>query len=110
MKENNNKTLWGRAPVIIRAIIVGILVGMIAANIWPVFLATLRMPAGAAAEVAFLAVYAWWAAGGGPPARFKLQRAENFRVGGHSRSAHRTDYFRRRVLVTKGIVNGLVGE
>jgi membrane protease YdiL (CAAX protease family) len=76
-----HKTLWGRVPVIIRAIIVGILVGMIAANIWPIFLVTLRMPAGAVAEVAFLVAYAWWAAGGGPPARFKLQRAENFRVG-----------------------------
>lgn len=84
MNDNDNKTLWGRVPVIIRAIIVGIVVGIIAANIWLILLVTLRMPAAAAAEVAFLLVYAWWAAGGGPPARFKLQRAENFRVGAPS--------------------------
>jgi membrane protease YdiL (CAAX protease family) len=74
-------TPWGRVPVIIRAVIVGIFVGMIAANVWSILLLTLRMPTAAVVEVAFLVVYVWWAAGGGPPARFKPQRTENFRIG-----------------------------
>lgn len=72
--------LWGRLPLIVRAIISGLLVGMIAANIWPIFLLKLGMPAAAGAEVAFLAVYVWWAAGGGPPKRFKATRADYFRA------------------------------
>jgi membrane protease YdiL (CAAX protease family) len=80
MSEENTKSLWGRVPVIIRAVIGGILVGMIAANIWPVFLLTLGMPLAAAGEVAFLALYVWWASGGGAPARFKALRADYFRV------------------------------
>jgi membrane protease YdiL (CAAX protease family) len=81
MNENDDKTLWGRVPVIIRAVIVGIFVGMIAANVWPILLLTLGMPTAAVVEVTFLIVYVWWVAGGGPPARFKPQRAENFRIG-----------------------------
>src|SRR5208283_1647816 len=66
--------------VIIRAVIGGILIGMLATNIWPIFLTALGMPIAAAAEVAFLALYVWWAAGGGAPARFKAVRADYFRV------------------------------
>jgi len=81
MSEEHTKSLWGRVPVIIRAVIGGVLVGMIAANIWPVLLLTLAMPLAAAVEVAFLALYVWWASGGGAPARFKSLRAEYFRAG-----------------------------
>jgi membrane protease YdiL (CAAX protease family) len=80
MSEENTQSLWGRVPIIIRAIIGGLLVGMIAANIWPIFLVTLGMPAAAGVELIFLALYVWWAAGGGPPARFKALRADRFRV------------------------------
>jgi membrane protease YdiL (CAAX protease family) len=61
-------------------VVVGILIGMIAANVWPIFLVKLGMPLAAGAEAAFLALYVWWAAGGGPPARFRAQRADYFRV------------------------------
>jgi len=86
MTEGNSNSVWGRMPVVIRAVIGGILVGMIAANIWPILLVALGMPIAAVAEVAFLALYTWWAAGGGAPARFKATRADYFRVRPLSRA------------------------
>ncbi|MDP9007304.1 MAG: CPBP family intramembrane metalloprotease [Pseudomonadota bacterium] len=80
MSQEDIKSLWSRVPVIIRAVIGGILVGMIAANIWPILLLKIGMPTAAGAELIFLALYVWWAAGGGPPARFKAVRADYFRV------------------------------
>lgn len=68
-------------PVIIRAVIVGLLVAMIAINIWLVFLYKLNMPKAAFAEVAFLAIYIWWFSGGGPPKSLKSARAHAFRAG-----------------------------
>ncbi|HEY2145337.1 MAG TPA: CPBP family intramembrane glutamic endopeptidase [Steroidobacteraceae bacterium] len=85
--------LWNRLPVIVRAVIGGLLIGMIAANIWPVFLFTLGMPLAALVEIAFLALYMWWAAGNGPPKSLKLARA---------------DYFRRRSLSAKQWFWGLI--
>jgi membrane protease YdiL (CAAX protease family) len=70
----------GRIPVIVRAVVVGILIGLIAANVWPLLLLKLGMPVAAAAEALFLVLYIWWAAGGGPPARWRAIRAGNFRV------------------------------
>jgi len=74
-----SRSLWSRVPVIVRAVINGILVGLIAANVWPLLLIKLGAPVASAAEVVFLAVYMWWASGGGPPARFKVVRADYFR-------------------------------
>ncbi len=71
--------MWSRIPVIVRAVIVGILVGLIAANLWPVFLFKLGMPVAAGAEALFLLAYIWWVRGGGPPRAWKAARAENFR-------------------------------
>lgn len=70
----------GRIPVIVRAVVVGILIGLVAANVWPLLLLKLGMPIAAAAEALFLALYVWWAAGGGPPRAWRAARAENFRV------------------------------
>jgi membrane protease YdiL (CAAX protease family) len=70
----------GRIPVIVRAVVVGVVIGLVAANVWPLLLLKLGMPMAAAAEALFLAAYIWWAAGGGPPARWRAVRAENFRV------------------------------
>jgi membrane protease YdiL (CAAX protease family) len=80
MSQTETKNPWVRIPVIIRAVVGGILVGMIAANIWPILLLKLGMPTAAAGELVFLALYVWWAAGGGPPVRFKASRADYFRV------------------------------
>jgi membrane protease YdiL (CAAX protease family) len=66
--------------VIVRALIVGLLVGMIAANVWPLLLLNLGMPVAAVVEVVFLGAYVWWASGGGPPRSLKGVRADSFRV------------------------------
>ena len=79
MSKELQSGVWSRIPVIFRAIIVGLLIGMIPANVWFVFL-KLKMPLGAVAEVLFLAIYVYWARGGGPPKSWKAMRAENFRV------------------------------
>jgi membrane protease YdiL (CAAX protease family) len=73
--------LWGRVPVVARAVIVGLLIGLIAANLWPVFLISIGMPGAALVEIAFLSLYVWWAAGGGPPLSLKTVRSDSFRVG-----------------------------
>jgi membrane protease YdiL (CAAX protease family) len=80
MNQKGSKSLWSRVPVIIRAVFGGILVGMIAANVWPILLLKVGMPTAAVAELAFLALYVWWVAGGGPPVRLKALRADYFRV------------------------------
>jgi membrane protease YdiL (CAAX protease family) len=68
--------------VIVRAIIGGLLVGMIPANVWLVFLVVLKLPVqlAVAAELLFLAIYVWWARGGGPPLQLQAVRADYFRV------------------------------
>jgi membrane protease YdiL (CAAX protease family) len=67
--------------VILRAIVMGLAVGLIAANVWPLLLLKLGMPIASVAEIAFLAAYLSWASGGGPPKRWRGARAEAFRVG-----------------------------
>lgn len=86
MSDGKPRGVVAGTPVIVRAIVGGLLVGMIAANVWPLFLIKLGMPAAAATEVAFLAIYVWWAAGGGPPASFKAARRDYFRVRALSRA------------------------
>jgi len=78
--NTQNHSAWQRVLIVVRAVIVGLLVGMIAANIWPLLLVSLGMPIAAAAELVFLAFYVWWASGGGPPNSLRAWRAENFRV------------------------------
>jgi len=72
---------WGRLPVTVRAVIVGLVAAMVAANVWPVLLLKLGMPLAAGAEAVFLIAYIWWASGGGPPLSLKTARAERFRTG-----------------------------
>lgn len=84
-----------RIPAIVKAIVVGLLVGMIPANVWLVFLIVLKLPVPAAviAELVFLWIYVWWARGGGPPKRTQPVR---------------TNYFRARRLSPRQWVWGLV--
>src|SRR5438309_2267160 len=71
-----------RIPIVLRAIVVGLLVGMIPANVWLIFLVALKLPVPAAmiAELLFLGVYVWWTRGDGPPKRLQSVRADYFRV------------------------------
>ena len=78
--------LWSRLPVTLRAILAGLAVGLIAANVWLVLLLNLsRVNRGvvlaAIAETIFLAFYVWWASGGGPPRATQAARARAFRRG-----------------------------
>lgn len=72
--------IWTRVLVIPRAIVVGSLVGLVAANVWLPLLYLLGVPLAAAVEAVFLAAYIWWAAGGGPPRSLQAVRAESFRM------------------------------
>ncbi len=76
----NGGGFWARIAVIPRAIVIGVLVGMIAANVWPLLLFKLGMPIAAVVEAIFLVAYIWWAGGGGPPRSWKAARADSFRV------------------------------
>ena len=71
-------------PVALRAVIAGLLVALVAANVWPVLLLNLGVPLGASAELSFLGLYVWWARGGGPPRRTRGARSVAFRSGGLS--------------------------
>jgi membrane protease YdiL (CAAX protease family) len=77
--ENSAGGPLGRIPVWIRAVVLGLLVGMIAANVWLVLLLSLGVPLGALTEIIFLGFYVWWVAGGGPPRAWKAARAAAFR-------------------------------
>ncbi|HEY4113683.1 MAG TPA: type II CAAX endopeptidase family protein [Rhizomicrobium sp.] len=70
----------GWVPVSLRAIVTGLVVGMVAANVWPLLLLRLGMPLAAALEALFLILYVLWAAGGGPPRAWQAARADAFRV------------------------------
>src|ERR1700722_10020877 len=69
----------GALRTIFLSILFGLLIGMIAANIWPIFLFRFSVPLATVAELIFLSVYAWWAAGGGPPRAWAAARANAFR-------------------------------
>ena len=77
---------WARLPVAPRAIVSGLLIGLGAANVWPILLIKLGMPLAAVAEAAFLAVYVWWARGNGWPRATAAARSLAFRTGPLSRA------------------------
>ncbi len=72
-------TIWIKLPLSLRAILSGLLIGMVAANVWLLFLLNLGVPLATPAEALFLAAYIWWAAGGGPPRRTADARGSAFR-------------------------------
>jgi membrane protease YdiL (CAAX protease family) len=79
-KDRRGGGVWARIPVTPRAIVVGVVVGMTAANVWPLLLVKVGMPLAACVEAIFLVAYMWWAGGGGPPRSLKAVRADSFRV------------------------------
>src|SRR5215472_724722 len=79
--SDREPNFWARLPVSLRAIISGLLIGLVAANVWPVLVVTLGVPLAAVAEATFLALYVWWCGGGGPPRPTQSSRAVAFRRG-----------------------------
>ena len=67
--------------IAIKAVIVGLLIALIPANIRPIFLFKLPVPVAAIAEIIFLSLYIVWASGGGPPRKLQAARALAFRTG-----------------------------
>lgn len=80
-RQQSTPIRWATLPISLRAIISGLLVSLVAASVWPLFLLNLKVPIAAAAEAVFLAFYVWWAAGGGPPRTTQTSRAAAFRRG-----------------------------
>jgi membrane protease YdiL (CAAX protease family) len=78
-KQNGVAHLWSRVPLVLRAIVIGLAIGMVAANVWPLLLLNLGALIAAVVELIFLGTYLWWAAGGGPPQANKPARARAFR-------------------------------
>ena len=68
-------------PVWLRAIVTGLLIAMVAANVWPLLLLSLGVPIAAVAEAVFLTFYIWWAGGGGPPRSSRRRARMRFAVG-----------------------------
>jgi membrane protease YdiL (CAAX protease family) len=79
--EVRASSVWTRLPIVLRAIILGILISLPAANVWLLLVVTLGVPLGTIAEVIFLAAYIWWVSGGGPPRTTQTARATYFRRG-----------------------------
>ena len=71
--------LWARLPTMLRAVVTGLLVTAVAANVWPILLLNLGVPLAVILEVIFLALFLWWARGGGPPRALQGSRAKAFR-------------------------------
>src|SRR5690242_18923615 len=81
MATQEGASLGVKLPGSIREILSGILIALVAANVWPLLLLKLGVPLAVATEAIFLALYVWWAAGGGPPRAALAARAEAFRRG-----------------------------
>ena len=70
----------------LRAIAVGVVIALVPANVWPLLLLRLGTPLAVTAEGIFLALYLWWASGGGPPLATHAARSGAFRRGALSPS------------------------
>ena len=79
--QNRAPSLWPKLPIALRAIVSGLLIAMVAANVWPHLLLNMGPPLAAITELAFLAFYIWWASGGGSPSTTQAARAIAFRRG-----------------------------
>jgi membrane protease YdiL (CAAX protease family) len=58
---------WSKIRTSLRAIISGLLITIVAINVWPPLLLNLGLPFAAVAEAIFLVCFLWWTSGGGPP-------------------------------------------
>ena len=67
---------WSWIPLTLRAVVGGILIGLSAANVWPILLLGVGAPIAAGIEVVFLGLYVWWASGAGWPNRFQAERRD----------------------------------
>ncbi|HEY5007791.1 MAG TPA: type II CAAX endopeptidase family protein [Caulobacteraceae bacterium] len=85
IQQAQGGSLMSRLPVTPRAVLGGLLVGMIAANVWPLLLYKLGAPVAAMIELVFLGLYVCWFTGVAPGA-WKAQRTDLGRGGKLSRA------------------------
>jgi membrane protease YdiL (CAAX protease family) len=74
-------TRWANLPVSLRAIVSGLLITLVAVNVWPLLLVNLGVPLAAFAEAIFLGLFLWWTSGAGPSRTTQAARATAFRRG-----------------------------
>jgi membrane protease YdiL (CAAX protease family) len=74
-------SFWATLPVSLRAIITGIVIALLPANVWPLLLTSVGVPLAVTIEVIFLGLYVWWTSGGGPPEKTQIARGLAFRGG-----------------------------
>jgi membrane protease YdiL (CAAX protease family) len=86
MENMRSLNIGARIPVVVRAIVTGLVIGLVAANVWPLLFVWLGMPGAAVAEAGFLALYLWWAGGGGVPVATREARRAAFRNRALSRA------------------------
>jgi membrane protease YdiL (CAAX protease family) len=79
--QDRAPNIWSRLPIALRAIISGLLIALVPANVWPLLLHNLGVPLAAITEGIFLALYVWWGGGGGTPRTTQAARATAFRRG-----------------------------
>ena len=72
---------WAKLPISLRAILAGLLISLPPANVWPLLLLNLGALFASITEAMILALYIWWAVGGGPPRASQASRATAFRRG-----------------------------
>ena len=84
--QDTAPSLWMKLPISLRAISSGLLIALVAANVWLLLLPNLGVPLAVIGEAIFLAMYVWWAGGGGPPRTTQAARAKAFRRGRLSRT------------------------
>ena len=72
-------SFWSKLPVSIRAILSGLVIALVPANVWPILLVSLGTPAAALVEVISLGFYLYWTTGGGPPRKTRDSRQHAFR-------------------------------
>lgn len=67
------------APLRPGAMLIGVVVSIVAANVWLLLLFTAHVPIALFLECVFLVAFLGWAKGGGPPQALKLVRRQAFR-------------------------------
>lgn len=72
---------WTKLPVVLRAVLIGLVIALPAANLWPLLVLNVGVSLAATAELIFLALYVWWVSGEGPPRTTQTARATCFRRG-----------------------------
>src|SRR5215510_2950359 len=71
--------LWTKLPITLRAVIAGLLITVVAANVWLLMLLNLGVQLAVVIDAIFLALFLWWARGGGPPRAVEAARGKAFR-------------------------------